>query len=257
MSTATRTSNTPSWLPMKAFCGSFEKDRLVFLDPTIFNQPIRRDILHACVTWYRDSIRSGTASTKTRGEVARSGRKLRPQKGTGRARLGDAGSPMLRGGGRAFGPKPRDFSTELPKKIRELGLKIAFSAKLRERKLIVVPSVEWPNWKTRLVASQLRGLCERKEKGCLVVTGMEAVPKGLERTTRNLKWVTCKTTRELQVWDVLKSTYTILSLEALQWLQANLGKLDSRPDLGVPEELRVHAVDAPPEARPEGQPTLT
>jgi large subunit ribosomal protein L4 len=158
---------------------------------------------------------------------------------------------MLRSGGRAFGPKPRDFSTELPKKVRDMGLKVALSAKLRERKLIVVPSVEWPNWKTKWVASQLRGLCQRKEKGCLVVTGMETIPKKLEQTTRNLNWVTCKTTQELQVWDVLKSTYIVLSLEALQWLQENLGKLDSRPDLSVPEGLRIHSMNTPVETESE------
>ncbi|KIM21544.1 hypothetical protein M408DRAFT_333405 [Serendipita vermifera MAFF 305830] len=245
--TATRTTNTPSWLPMKAFCGPYTKDRLVYLDPTVFAQPIRRDILHACVTWYRDSIRTGTASTKTRSEVVGSGRKIRPQKGTGRARLGDRASPMLRGGGVAFGPKPRDFSSELPKKVREMGLRIALSQKVRERRLIVVPSVEWPNWKTKFVAAQLRGLCEKQERDCLVVTGHGGIPEKLDQATRNLKWVTCKTTEELQVWDVLRSSYTILSLDGLQWLQENLGRMDARPELSVPEELRAHSLNAPVE----------
>lgn len=240
---------------MKSFAGPYTKDRLVYLDPTVFAQPIRRDILHACVTWYRDSIRSGTASTKTRSEVAGSGRKIRPQKGTGRARLGDAGSPMLRSGGTAFGPKPRDFSSELPKKVRDMGLRIAFSQKLRERRLIVVPSVEWPNWKTKYVAAQLKGLCEGKERGCLVVTGNEAIPKRLEQATRNLGWVTCKTTSELQVWDVLKSNFTVVSLEGLQWLQENLGKMDARPELSVPEELRAHSLNAPVETLAETEAT--
>ncbi|KAG8963986.1 54S ribosomal protein, mitochondrial [Tulasnella sp. 419] len=90
--------------------------QVVSLDPSVFSHPIRRDILHLCVVHHRDGLRQGSANTKTRSEIKCSGRKLRPQKGTGRARLGDASSPMLRGGAVAFGPKPRDFSTKLPRK---------------------------------------------------------------------------------------------------------------------------------------------
>ncbi|PVF94482.1 ribosomal protein L4 [Serendipita vermifera] len=217
-------SKAPSWLPVRAFCGSFEKDTVVHLNPTVFSHPIRRDVLHACVTWYRDSLRRGTASTKSRGEVRGSNRKIRPQKGTGRARLGDRGSPMLRGGGVAFGPKPRDFSTELPRKVREMGMRVALSAKLRERKLIVVPSVDWPNWKTKFAAGRIKGLAADAEKGCLIVSGTEAVPAKLAQATRNLNFVTCKSAKDLQVWDVLRYRYTVLSLDAVQWFQDNLGK---------------------------------
>jgi large subunit ribosomal protein L4 len=197
----------------------------VYLDPAVFSQPIRRDVLHACVTWYRDSLRRGTASTKSRGEVNGSNRKIRPQKGTGRARLGDRGSPMLRGGGVAFGPRPRDFSTELPRKIREMGMRVALSAKLRERKLLVVPSVEWPNFKTKFVAGRIKGLAADAGKGCLIVTGQETVPPKLAQATGNLNFVTCKSVKDLQVWDVLRYRYTVLSLDAVQWFQENLGKV--------------------------------
>ena len=84
-------------------------EELVELDPFVFAHPIRRDILHLCVVHYLDGQRQGTASTKTRGEVRGSGAKIRPQKGSGRARLGDGQSPMLRGGGVVFGPKPRSL----------------------------------------------------------------------------------------------------------------------------------------------------
>ena len=110
-------------------------DKVVELDPTVFNHPIRRDIIHLCVVHYRDSLRQGSANTKTRSEVRGSGRKIRPQKGSGRARLGDGQSPMLRGGGIAFGPKPRDFSTKLPRKVIEMGMRVALSAKLKEQRL--------------------------------------------------------------------------------------------------------------------------
>ena len=100
--------------------------------------PLRRDILHRAVIFEGDATRQGTASTKWRDDVHGSGRKLRPQKGTGRARLGDRGSPMLRGGGVAFGPHPRDFSTKLPRKIYDLAWRTALSYRYRRGQLIIV-----------------------------------------------------------------------------------------------------------------------
>lgn len=233
---------------MKPFCGPFKKDQMVYLDPTVFHHPIRRDILHACITWYRDSLRTGTASTKTRGEVNYSNRKIRPQKGSGRARLGDRGSPMLRGGGRAFGPKPRDFSTELPKKIKEMGLRVALSTKLRERRLFVVPSVEWTNWKTKYVAGRLKGLLPKESKSCLIISGQSTLPAKLEQTTRNLKSVVCKTVNDVQVWDILRASHTIVALDAVEWFQEHLGQPVRRPNLSLGEESAPVIDDASSEA---------
>lgn len=102
------------------------------------NVPLRRDILHRAVIFEGDATRQGTASTKWRDDVHGSGRKIRPQKGTGRARLGDKKSPMLRGGGVAFGPHPRDFSTKLPKKMYDLAWRTALSYRYRKGELILV-----------------------------------------------------------------------------------------------------------------------
>lgn len=99
--------------------------------------PLRRDILHRAVIYEGDSTRQGTANTKTRYEVHGSHRKIRPQKGTGKARLGTRQSPMLKGGGKSFGPKPRDFSTELPKKMYDLAWRTALSWRYRRGELIV------------------------------------------------------------------------------------------------------------------------
>ncbi len=114
--------------------------------------PLRRDILHRAVIYEGDATRQGTASTKWRDDVHGSGRKLRPQKGTGQARLGDRGSPMLKGGGVAFGPHPRDFSTGLPKKMYDLAWRTALSYRYRKGELIIVEDgmdIEYP--KTRFV----------------------------------------------------------------------------------------------------------
>ena len=102
------------------------------------NVPLRRDILHRAVIFEGDASRQGTASTKWRDDVRGSGKKIRPQKGTGHARLGDKKSPMLRGGGVAFGPHPRDFSTKLPKKIYDLAWRTALSYRYKRGELVVV-----------------------------------------------------------------------------------------------------------------------
>ncbi|KAI5201926.1 hypothetical protein AUEXF2481DRAFT_9387 [Aureobasidium subglaciale EXF-2481] len=100
--------------------------------------PLRRDILHRAIVFEGDGTRQGTANTKYRSEVHGSNRKVRPQKGTGRARLGDKKSPMLRGGGVAFGPKPRDFSTDLPSKIYDLAWRTALSYRYKKGELVVI-----------------------------------------------------------------------------------------------------------------------
>lgn len=109
--------------------------------------PLRRDILHRAVIFEGDAARQGTASSKTRFEVHGSHRKIRPQKGTGRARLGTRQSPMLRGGGKTFGPHPRDFATELPCKVYDLAWRTALSYRYRKGELIICENgmdIEYP-----------------------------------------------------------------------------------------------------------------
>ncbi|MBW0495479.1 hypothetical protein O181_035194 [Austropuccinia psidii MF-1] len=117
---------------------NFENNLVLPISKFVFDQGYRQDILHRCVVFERSLMRSGSANTKTRSEVAMSGKKLRPQKGTGRARLGDASSPTLRKGGVAFGPKPKDWAQGLQRKVWELGLRIVLSQRWRDGRLIVV-----------------------------------------------------------------------------------------------------------------------
>jgi large subunit ribosomal protein L4 len=197
-------------------------DCVVQLDPTVFNHPIRRDIIHLCVVHYRDSLRQGSANTKTRGEVRGSGRKIRPQKGSGKARLGDAQSPMLRGGGVAFGPKPRDFSTKLPKKVIEMGMRVALSAKLKEQRLGVVESLDWPGLKTRELARRISSLGWHKT---LFVTGKHEVPVRLLRSGRNIPNTDYTTVEQLKVYDVVYWPRVVLDGAAVDLLEARLSKL--------------------------------
>lgn len=140
---------------------TMEPLRFAYYPANYLYLPLRRDILHRAVIFEGDATRQGTASTKWRGEVHGSGRKIRPQKGTGRARLGDKKSPMLRGGGRAFGPHPRNFSTKLPRKMYDLAWRTALSYRYKRGELIVVDNrldiemseprwikkiMEWNHW---------------------------------------------------------------------------------------------------------------
>lgn len=100
--------------------------------------PLRRDILHLAVTYEADNSRQGTANSKTRWEVAGSHRKIRPQKGMGRARAGNRQSPIFKGGGKTFGPKPRDFGTSMNRKVYDLAWRTALSYRYRRGELIIV-----------------------------------------------------------------------------------------------------------------------
>ncbi|KIW00277.1 50S ribosomal protein L4 [Verruconis gallopava] len=123
---------------------SLEPLRVESYPHTHLSVPLRRDILHRAVIYEGDRSRQGTANTKWRSEVHGSGIKIRPQKGTGHARLGDKKSPMLRGGGVAHGPKPRSFATELPKKIYHKAWRMALSYRYRRGQLIVVDELGVP-----------------------------------------------------------------------------------------------------------------
>ncbi|KAF2733946.1 ribosomal protein L4 [Polyplosphaeria fusca] len=137
------------------------------------NLPTRRDILHRAVIYEGDNARSGTASTKWRSEVRGSARKIRPQKGTGRARLGDKKSPMLRGGGVAFGPKPRDFGTDLPRKVYDLAWRTALSYRFRRGELLIVDNpleIEGPDTELLEYLWRSHGWWSKQDKPNLITS---------------------------------------------------------------------------------------
>jgi large subunit ribosomal protein L4 len=134
----------------------------VDLPDSIYGVEIKPHVVHEVVTAQLHSRRAGTASTKTRAEVAFSNRKPFPQKKTGRARAGTRRSPLFRKGGTIFGPKPRDFSWRPPSKIRRLALKVVLSAKLKENELVVLDKLSLPEIKTKTFCSSMKGLGLKK-----------------------------------------------------------------------------------------------
>ncbi|KAH7033358.1 ribosomal protein L4 domain-containing protein [Microdochium trichocladiopsis] len=128
----------PTTVPVTIFgFPSYEPRRLEAWSTKHLSLPLRRDILHLAVVHEGDNTRQGTASSKTRYEIRGSNRKLYAQKGTGRARVGDKKSPLRRGGGKSFGPKPRDFGTNLNRKVYDLAWRTALSYRYRRGELIV------------------------------------------------------------------------------------------------------------------------
>jgi len=128
---------------------------------------------------------------------------------------------MLRGGGRAFGPKPRDFSTSLPKKMFEMGLRVALTAKLREQSLGVVESLEWPGVKTREFVRRIRPLGWKK---VLFISGAEEVPANLLRSSRNLQDVECMPAKDVTVYHLLRWHTVVLDLAAVDHFHQQLAK---------------------------------
>lgn len=194
------------------------------LEPLRFEQypanhlylPTRRDILHRAVVYEGDSARLGTASTKTRHEVRGSARKIRPQKGTGRARLGDKKSPMLRGGGVAFGPKPRDFATELPKKVYDLAWRTALSYRFRKGELIIVDNameIESPS--VKLLGDIFKYHEKLHGKGRSLMVTLEERPLleqalvEMDRGEQTLTW------EEVDVKNLLELSRVIIERDAL------------------------------------------
>ena len=177
----------------------------VDLPDEIFNVEIKSDILHQVVRWQLAKKRQGNASTKTRSEVRGGGRKPWRQKGTGRARAGTSRSPIWRGGGTIHGPKPRDYSYKLNKKLRSLGLKMAISSKLKEEQLMVLNILDLPETKTKHFAGIMNGL--DLSRALFVITEDDRTAL---LSSRNIPGVKVIKAEGLNVFDVLKYDHLVL-----------------------------------------------
>ena len=128
---------------------------------------------------------------------------------------------MLRGGGRAFAKKARDFSTKLPRKVIQMGMRVALSAKVKENGLGVVETLEWPGVKTKDFAKRINELGWNKT---LFVTGKEKVPETLERSSGNIQGIDTATASELTVYDAVKWERLVLDVPAVEFYEKMLGK---------------------------------
>jgi large subunit ribosomal protein L4 len=189
----------------------------VDLADEIYNVPVKQHILHEVVTMQLAGRRAGTASTKGRSEVRGGGQKPYRQKGTGRARAGTRSSPLWRGGGVVFGPKPRNFAYKVPKKVRVQALKMALTAKLQENALIVVDKLDLEAVKTKRFVEVMGAL---KTKGALIVTDQKL--ENLELSSRNVSDVKVVRSEGLNVYDILKFKHLILLEPSVKQLEGRL-----------------------------------
>jgi large subunit ribosomal protein L4 len=187
------------------------------LSDEIFNVPVKKHVLHEVVTMQLANKRAGTASTKGRSDVRGGGQKPYRQKGTGRARAGTRRSPLWRGGGVIFGPKPRSYTYRVPKKVRKQALKMALTSKLQDETLLVVDNLDLETIKTKRFVEVLETL---KTGAALVVTDKKL--ENLELSSRNVADVKLVRSEGLNVYDVLRFKHLILLEPCVKQLEGRL-----------------------------------
>jgi large subunit ribosomal protein L4 len=190
----------------------------VELADAVFGAKVNQHLLHEASRWHLRGLRAGTHKTKDKSEVSGAGRKLWRQKGTGRARVGSIRSPLWRHGGTVHGPKPRDYSYALPKKMLLGALRSALSAKLSAQKLTVVDAWTLETHKTQSLLSAL-GKLNHTKSALLVAHGEN---RNLELASRNIEGVTLAAPNVLQPYDVLKHDLLVLSKDAVARLSHSL-----------------------------------
>ncbi|MGB6972140.1 MAG: 50S ribosomal protein L4 [Desulfobulbales bacterium] len=188
----------------------------VELNDDLFGLEVKKHILHDVVKMQLANRRAGTASTKTRTEVRGGGAKPYRQKGTGRARAGTNRSPLWRGGGVIFGPKPRDYSYKLPKKVRKLGVRMALSTRFSEKNMLVLDGFDLADIKTKQFVDVMKKL--NIENGLIVIPEKN---ENLEKSSRNVHGYKVIQADGLNVYDILLHRRLVL-------LQPCLGQLEKR-----------------------------
>lgn len=188
-----------------------EKVGEISLPEAVFGAPIKAHLLHEAVVMQRSRRRKGTASTKGRSEVRGGGRKPWRQKGTGRARAGTIRSPIWRGGGTVFGPKPRDYSFSPPKAVRKAALKAALSAKAAGKEIMVLDRLEMGKPSTKIFKGVLSALGVDGK----VLFILPAKEENISRSSANLANIKVLPMKGLNVYDVLWSDKVVFTCEAL------------------------------------------
>ncbi|MGN6362796.1 MAG: 50S ribosomal protein L4 [Thermomicrobiales bacterium] len=177
-------------------------------------------VMHQALVRQHTNARRGTHSTKTRGEVSGGGRKPWRQKGTGRARQGSTRAPHWRHGGIAFGPKPRDYTQAMPKRMRRLALRSALSVKASAGQIVVIDSFADLEGRTRAMVALLETLGEAR--GTVIATGVKQ--ENVARAAANLGDVCALLASNLNLHDVLKHARLILDREAIAFIEETWGE---------------------------------
>lgn len=188
------------------------------VDGSVFEVPLNQAVVHQAMVRQLANARLGTANAKTRGEVAGSTKKLYKQKHTGRARKGSAKSPLLKGGGVTFGPRPRSYSQRMPKKMRRLALRCLLSAKASSGEIVVVDELKLDQPKTAEMARVLKAL--GVTASALVVTLKPEA--NVVRSAQNLQGTRTLPADLLNVRDLLTYRFVVIGVDGLRDVENSL-----------------------------------
>lgn len=191
----------------------------VELRPDIFQAPVNVPLMHQAFVRQRANARAGTHKTQTRSEVNRTTRKWYRQKGTGRARHGSRSANLFVGGAVAHGPKPRDYTKKMPRKMRHAAIRAALSAKAKEDQVVVVDALEMEIPKTKAMVSVLEGL--NLDRSVLLLLPGQNEP--VEKSARNLPQVKVLYAQYLNIRDLLSHEDVLMPLDSLRVIERILG----------------------------------
>ena len=212
----------------------------------VFGVELNEALIHSAVMNYQANGRQGTSATKTRGNVSGSGKKLWKQKGTGRARIASLRSPLWKGGGNVHGPQPRDWSYQMPKKMRRGALRSALSERLREGNLIVIDGFEFANPKTSefLGAIKTLGLStSKKPTKTLIIDSLDNL--NLILSSRNVEKTKVTNSFGLNIYDIIYHEKLLISKAAVAELNTLLDPKREKMNAGDLVETAAAAAPAP------------
>jgi len=195
-----------------------EEKGSVSLSDTIFGLEPRQDIIQRCVVWQLAKRRAGTHKVKDRAEIARTGKKMYKQKGTGGARHGSQRANLFRGGGRSFGPVVRSHAIDLPKKVRALALKHALSAKAKDGGIILIEEATLAEGKTKA----LKGHFETLGVANALIIGGAEIDNGFFLASRKIPNIDVLPVQGINVYDILRRNTLVLTRAAVDALEARL-----------------------------------
>lgn len=196
---------------------------IVPLNPIVWGTPIRRDIVHRVVRWQRAGWMSGTHQSKRRGEVRGGGRKPRPQKGTGQARLGSIRSPLMIGGGKAHGPVPHSHAFDLPLRVVNMGVRVALSAKFQEGNMVILDKTELDSHKTKHLNDLLTTHWGHIREGHVaIVHGVDELDPNFALAARNIYNLDFYDRDTINTYDLVKRHHLIITQAGLKEVEKRL-----------------------------------
>ena len=191
------------------------------LNQKLFDGTVNQPLVHEAVLMYQANLRVGSANTKTRAEVRGGGRKPWRQKGTGRARAGSIRSPLWRGGGVTFGPRPRDYYYRLPKKALKGALRSVINDKINEKKITILESLELASHKTKDFISILKKLKLHFDKERVLVV-VNSIDEKLKKASNNLKKVDAVNGSDVNAYKVILADKVLAEKSAFLKIEKRL-----------------------------------